>query len=381
MPIHFSIFLRSFHSLLWISFLSGSFLSFFRSLIFCSCHNCRKLRARHTQNRAAAAEAEQQPNIHHITSQPGKRLRRRRWRLRAQCREVRERFYLSISIASLMAQCDIPIRKCCQFTRRYCHSFAFIRSLIHSFCVLPTPEFPESNIESRQVHMCCMHLRMMCAGACMRIFTIPYIRSNHKGNNTEKESGVSLYWVKLQDLQHFDKITMWHWCVSFALNCHLIQYFTSTIYIQYNTDSYSTYISLCIVIIFYFIVVVCLLVYSVTLLSSIYFTLSLLALFSILSSHCCCCRCHFPYIQWSRRHTIKKLRTTREKESKGIAHIYTRPLEHQLRFWHATLINLRIIETQRHLLMYFGCAALCVYLCLLCISARAFCSKTFINEG
>lgn len=65
--------------------------------------------------------------------------------------------------------------------------------------------------------------------------------------------------------------------------------------------------------------------------------------------------------------TCDKRKEKRRKES-SITYS-TRPLEHQLRFWHATLINLRIIETQRHLLMYFRCAMLGACLCLLWVRA------------
>lgn len=137
-------------------------------------------------------------------------------------------------------------------------------------------------------------------------------------------------------------------CFIRLLNCHLIQYFTFCYSISPHIVasflfSISSLLSFarsrrlfCHIIIVY-----------------LYFTLSLLSLLPLPFS--------FPYIQWSRKHTIKKKKKKKTRRKESSITYSTRPLEHQLRFWHATLINLRIIETQRHLLMYFRCAmfALC----------------------
>lgn len=302
---------------------------------------------RDTQNRT-----ERQSTVHHITSQQGI------WRGQTWSEHGHERtapcmnaLFLSLNFYCFV---DGPMwySNSEMLSIHTPHCLSFVHSLFFTLLLLRHPNFP-NRIE---FIVCICVIRVCCV--CVRVSVSLYLRKFiHKiiikETIRKNESRVSLYRVKLQDLQRFDKITMWHWCVSFA--CELSFNTILHILLLY----FSTHVG--IVFIFYFIVVVCLLVvYSVTLLSSIYFTLSLALLLLLLP---------FPYIQWSRKHAIKK----EEKREESSITYSTRPLEHQLRFWHATLINLRIIETQRHLLMYFRCAVLraraCACLCLLWVSA------------
>lgn len=166
MPIHFSIFLRSFHSLLRFSFHSGSFLSsLFRSLIFLFLPQSLEIAC-------AAHRTERNRTAYRITSHHNNKANddgrnvevRERACVRA-CMNVR--FYLSISIASLMAQYDIPIRKCCQFTRR--NAFLSVaRSVARAFslfCCFNT----RISRKSKRVHMVC--ICVWCVSVCVNSHT------------------------------------------------------------------------------------------------------------------------------------------------------------------------------------------------------------------
>lgn len=89
----------------------------------------------------------------------------------------------------------------------------------------------------------------------------------------------------------------------------------------------------------------------------------------------CRCCCHFPI------HSMKPKTYDKKSKKKASSITYsTRPLQHQLGFWHATLINLsnHWNTTPPHLLMYFRCAiwraralvSALLYLCLLFVAKR-----------
>lgn len=146
---------------------------------------------RDTQNQTEPNRTEWQSTVHHITSHHNttRHMTRRPNVKRARARTVHEcvccvRFYLSISIASLMAQCDIPIRKCCQFTRR----IAF-HSLFFTLLLFRHPNFP-NRIESTPSYVCiylwCVRVWLYMRKFIHKIIIKETIRKN-------ESSGVSLY--------------------------------------------------------------------------------------------------------------------------------------------------------------------------------------------